>query len=91
MVAILRTLKSLRIVGVVLAIIGFFGFFYGYGNMLAILENVNFGKCYLQAQGWPATFLDLFIFGIATGAGVTAYILLGYVRPDLPYTPPENT
>ncbi len=80
MPGILETARSVRVFGVVLAVLGFAGFFFGYGSMLSFAEHAT-GQTQVFAATLPATYLDLFLFGLATGGGLTAYVLLSLVKP----------
>ncbi len=81
MPGLLHAAKSIRIIGALVAVIGMAGAIFGIGTFAAFVEKST-DPLHVLIQDIPATMIDIFLFGVAAGGGITAYILLGYIKDE---------
>ncbi len=78
---LLRAAKSVRIIWAIIAVIGLAGAFFGIGNLTAFVQS-SVDPVHAAVAFLPATAIDIFLFGVAAGAGIISYLLLGFVKDE---------
>ena len=78
---LLKAAKSVRIIWAVIAVIGLAGAFFGIGNLAAFV-NSSLDPIHAAVAFLPITAIDIFLFGVAAGAGIVSYLLLCFVKDE---------
>ena len=78
---LLRAAKSVRVIWAVIAVLGLAGAFFGIGNLTAFVQS-SVDPIHTAVVFLPATAIDIFLFGVAAGAGIVSYLLLGYIKEE---------
>lgn len=78
---LLKAAKSVRIVWAVIGLIGVASAFFGIGIITAFVQ-INMGPIPEDVAFIGESAIEIFLFGVAAGAGIISYLLLGYVQDE---------
>jgi len=78
---LLQAAKSVRIIWAVIGILGLAGALFGIGNLTAFVQS-SLDPLHAAVAFLPATAVDIFLFGVAAGAGIISYLLLGFIKDE---------